>query len=288
MYYVYFLLAYLLSLLPMWLLYGLSDFAYILLFKLLAYRKKVVWSNLTYAFPEKSEEVRRQIMKRFYHSFCDQWVETLKLMSASQKYIKKRFSGNWTVFEQAVESGNGRVVVLLGHQFNWEWGNLTMPLCFSGRYAGIYLPLKSKAVDKLMLYIRRRTGALLIPAQDMRWGFKELANHKHILAFIADQTPASLKIADWHLFMNRQAPFLNGPEKVARIRQAAVVFVGLRKLKRGHYELFAEQICTNARNLPEGEVIKRYVDFLQNELRQQPANWMWSHRRWKKTPPAKL
>ncbi|HET8574430.1 MAG TPA: lysophospholipid acyltransferase family protein [Edaphocola sp.] len=285
MYYLLFFITFLLSLLPLWCLYGLSRLCYLILFHILAYRKKIVFDNLRFAFPRKDARELNGLMRAFYGSFCDQWVETLKLMSLSPKKIKQRFPGNWAVFEQAARSGNGKVVVMMGHQFNWEWGNLATPLNFSGQYAGIYLPVSNKAVNRLMLYIRKRTGALLIPANDLREGFLKLNPDKHILAFIADQSPGDFRRASWHLFMNRPAAFLRGPEKVARRQQAAVVFVGLRKLKRGHYEIRAEQICENAEALPNGELLKHYIAFLEKELHRQPANWMWSHRRWKRAPP---
>lgn len=240
------------------------------------------------SFPELKAAQVQTLIRQFQRSFCDQWVETLKLMSMPASQIQKRMQGNWEAFETAAAAGNGRVIALLGHQFNWELANLTTPLSFGGIYAGIYLPLKAKAFDRLILYIRKRTGALLIPANDLRSGFRQLENQKYILAFMADQTPASLKIADWHLFMHRPAPFFNGPEKVARRQQAAVVFVGLRKLSRGHYQVKVEQVCNNAKELPKGELIRQYVSFLENELKEQPANWMWTHRRWKRKPPENI
>lgn len=288
MYYIVFFLLYLISLLPLRLLYLLSDSCYFILFRLVRYRKEIVLQNLKFAYPDQSREFIHTTIQEFYHSFCDQWVETLKLLSMPLSEVQKRMKGNWDIFEQAVQKGNGKVVVLLGHQFNWEWGNLATPLNFSGRYAGIYLPLKSTTIDRLLLYIRKRSGALLIPANDLRSGFRELENKNHILAFIADQSPANLKVADWHLFMNRPAPFLNGPEKVARLQQAAIVWVGLRKIRRGYYQLQATLFCSNAKELAPGAITKSYVSFLENELKNSPPNWMWTHRRWKKTPPEGL
>lgn len=285
MYYLIFTLLYLVSLLPLRLLYLLSDCCFFLLYRVFGYRKKIVLQNLTSSFPEESEDFFKKTILQFYHSFCDQWVETLKLLSMPLSKINNRIVGNWEVFEQAIKEGNGKVVVMLGHQFNWEWGHLATPLNFHGDYAGIYLPVKSKPVNRLLLYIRKRTGAMLIPASNLRNGFRDMGDKSYVLAFIADQTPANLNVADWHLFMNRPAPFLNGPEKVARLQRAAVVWVGLRKINRGRYQLHAELYCKNAKELPPGEMIKSYVTFLENELKNQPANWMWTHRRWKKTAP---
>lgn len=285
MYYLLFFFCYLISLLPLKVLYLFSDFSFLVLFKIIGYRKEIVQTHFRIAFPEKSKTEIDTLTTTFYHSFCDQWIETLKLMSMPLSKLKKRMGGNWEIFDFAAEKGNGNVVVLLGHQFNWEWGNVAAPLYFSGRYAGIYLPVASKITNRLLQYIRERSGAVLIPANDLKNGFQKLKGQKHILAFIADQTPGSLKIADWYSFMNRPAPFFNGPEKVARRQHAAVVLVSLRKIHRGFYQLHGELLCTHPDELPSGAITKSYVAFLEKELRNQPPNWMWTHRRWKKTPP---
>lgn len=284
MYYLLLLFLYPLSLLPLGILYLLSDLVFFLLFIVSGYRKKIVWNNLVQAFPEKTDAELKAIQWRFYRSFCDQWVETLKLLSISLKALDKRVKGNWSVFEQAC-ADNHRVYALLGHQFNWEWGNVVTQLNFNARFAGIFLPQNSKAFDRLMLHIRRRSGAMLIPAKDMRPYFVQLKHQDHMIGFMADQTPGSMKIADWHSFMNRPAPFFNGPEKQARRAGAAIVFVSLRKIKRGYYALVAQKFCDNAAGMPEGSITREYVSFLEKELRAQPENWMWTHRRWKKTPP---
>src|SRR5699024_5301167 len=121
MYYLLFALAYLVSLLPVRLLYLLSDFCCWVLFTVLGYRKAIVSANIAHAYPDLTEKEREDIIQLFYHSFCDQWVETLKLMSLPLTKVKAGMEGNWEVFEEAAQAGNGKIVVLLGHQFNWEW-----------------------------------------------------------------------------------------------------------------------------------------------------------------------
>jgi KDO2-lipid IV(A) lauroyltransferase len=284
MYYLLLLILYPLSLLPLGILYLLSDVTFFLLFFVFGYRKKVVWANLTHAFPEKEAAELKMIMRRFYHSFCDQWIETLKLLSMPMSALNKRVKGNWSVFEETC-AAHQRVYALLGHQFNWEWGSVATQLNFNTQFAGIFLPQNSEAFNRLMLRIRRRSGAMLIPANDMRPSFVQLLRQDHMIGFMADQTPGSMKIADWYSFMNRPAPFFKGPEKQARRAGAAIVFVSLRKVKRGYYALLAQKICDNAAETPEGFITREYVSFLEKELHAQPENWMWTHRRWKKKPP---
>jgi len=282
MYYLLLLILYPISLFPLRVLYVLSDFAFWVLFRLFGYRRKIVLDSLQHAFPEKSHGERRIIMQRFYRSFCDQWVETVKLLSIPLASLDKRVKGNWEVFEQFAAKGKN-VYALLGHQFNWEWANVATQMNCSSRFAGIFLPQNARAVDRLLLRIRGRAGGMLIPANDMRPYFSELKSKKHIIGFMADQTPAVLRIADWYSFMNRPAPFFKGPEKQARRAQAAVVFVSIRKVKRGYYSVILHPVCDNAAVMPQGFITGAYVKHLEQELRVQPENWLWTHRRWKRS-----
>lgn len=284
MYYVLLLLLYPLSLLPLRLLYGLSELTNFVLFTLVGYRKKMVTEHLSLAFPEKSGEERRKIQKAFNRAFCDQWIETLKLLSISEQALKKRVPGNWEVAEQLL-TPDRPVYALLGHQFNWEWGSIVTQYQLSGRFAGIYLPQNNRAFDRLMLKIRRRSGAMLIPANDMRPAFRALRNMPHMTGFMADQTPANVNAARWYNFLNRPAPFTTGPEKQARLMAATVILVSIIKEHRGHYRVKFTLLCNDASQTAPGWITTEYVKHLQAELHQQPHNWLWTHRRWKRTIP---
>lgn len=285
MYYVLLLLLYPLSLLPLRVLYGLSELSNFLLFTLIGYRQNLVTAHLHQAYPEKSTAERKKIQKDFNRAFCDQWIETLKLLSISEKSLKRRFPGNWDLPETLL-SARRPVYALLGHQFNWEWGSVATQYRISGRFAGIYLPQNNRAFDRLMLKIRRRSGALLIPANDMRPAFRALRGTRHLTGFMADQTPANLNAARWYNFLNQPAPFTTGPEKQARLMKAAVVLVAVTRVRRGHYRIKFSLLCEDASATEPGWITAAYVKHLQVELQQQPHNWLWTHRRWKRRPPA--
>jgi KDO2-lipid IV(A) lauroyltransferase len=279
MYYLLLAFLYPLSLLPLRVLYWLSDFACFVLFTVAGYRKKIVWDNLKHAFPEKSDEELRQIAHAFYRSFLDQWIETLKLLSISEKELNKRITGNWEVFHQLQLAGKN-TYALLGHTFNWEWANVACQYNTKQQFAGVYMPLNNKAFDRLMQRIRTRSGAWLISMKG-RKGFAKLSNVQYIVGLIADQNPSNWNSIVWLQFMNREAPFFKGPDLLARKAQAAVVFAGIKKLKRGYYHINLQLLEDNAAMLPDGEVITQYVQFMEQQIKDQPENWMWTHRRWK-------
>ena len=280
MYYLILVLLYPVSLLPLPVLYLLSDGVYALLYHVLGYRKKVVYDNLRHAFPEKSDQELKSIRKKFYRNFCDQWTETLKLLSISRKELNHRFTGNWEVFQQLGAEGKNTYAIL-GHTFNWEWANVACQYNTPQQYACVYLPLSSSAFDRLMLKIRSRSGAWMVSMKALKGGLARLKDAQHILALAADQNPSEPDVAEWISFMNREAPFFRGPEQMARRAKAAVVFAGIRKLRRGYYRINLMRYCDDASQTSAGQVLNAYVSFVEQQLREQPDNWLWTHKRWK-------
>lgn len=279
MYYLLLFILYPLSLLPLRVLYLFSDAIYVLLYYVAGYRKPLVLDNLTKAFPEKTETEIKAICKQFYKNFCDQWIETLKLLSISEKELNRRMKGNWEVFHQLHSKGKN-TYALLGHTFNWEWANVVCQYNAPQQFAGIYMPVTNAAFDRLMQRIRTRSGAWLISMKAKR-GFQKLDGVQYIVGLIADQNPPVIKTASWHNFMNREAPFFNGPELLAKRAKAAVVFAGIRKIKRGYYEVQLIPYADDASTLQNGKLMQDYVLFMEEQIRNQPANWMWTHNRWK-------
>ncbi|MBW7912282.1 MAG: lysophospholipid acyltransferase family protein [Taibaiella sp.] len=267
------------SLLPLRILYLLSDGMYLLLYYVIGYRKQLVLDNLRHAFPLKTQEEIHTICKKFYRNFCDQWTETLKLLSISQHELNRRIRGNWEVFHQLHKEGLN-TYALLGHTFNWEWANVACQYNCKQQFAGVYMPQKSDAADKLLNKIRSRSGAWLISMKAKR-GFERLNNVHYIVGLIADQNPPAVKAATWYNFMHREAPFFNGPEVLAKRANAAVVFAGIKKIRRGYYEIVLTKYTDNAAALPKGEIMQAYVRFMEEQIKGQPENWMWTHNRWK-------
>jgi len=247
------------------------------------YRKTVVFTNISKSFPQKTSAEVSVIAKDFYKSFCDQIVETVKLMTMSSAQFAQRIPGNWD-FLNKYQQNNQSVYVVLGHRFNWEWANVAFSLNSPIIVAGLYLPLSNKVFDKLMLKIRSRFGATYIPVTHLLPGLKKLEGRNYVMGFLSDQTPSNLNLSIWYNFLHQATPFITGPEKAAKRAGAAVVYLAIKKLKRGHYEIVMEEICENAKDTPYGFVTKACTRRLQDEMQQQPENWLWSHRRWKRKP----
>lgn len=240
--------------------------------------------NLEAAFPEKTDAERKRIAKKFYHHFIDTFIETIKMLSCSEAFLRKRFSGNWQVVADIYEQGYS-CQIHLGHNFNWEWGNAAIAAAIPHKVAVVYMPIQSKTLDRLFLRLRTRAGSGLIPAtpsEAYRTGLRQLREHRYALILAADQSPGDPAKAYWLNFLNQPTGFVTGPEKSARLSKLPVFFTVISRLKRGHYH--AEQVLatTDPRSLKEGELTVMFARFLEDVIRKQPENWLWSHRRWKR------
>ncbi|MGH2644002.1 MAG: lysophospholipid acyltransferase family protein [Chitinophagaceae bacterium] len=280
MYYFYFIIFYLFSLLPLKVLYLLSDFAYFILYHIAGYRKEVVMKNLLQAFPEKLDEERKDIAKRFYRNLSDMMVEAIKMISISRKNIAKQFSVDLTLFDELEKTGRG-LQVHLGHYFNWEWANLFMKTKANLPFLVTYMPLSNKAADQLFLKIRSRFGSDMIPANDVQQAMKPWQNKPFINVLVADQNPGNPRRAYWFPFLNKMTAFYKGPELNARRRDMPVVYGEIKKLKRGKYHITFSLISGHPQQEKEGFITEKFVQLLEAGIKSQPENWVWSHRRWK-------
>ncbi|RYY97264.1 MAG: lipid A biosynthesis acyltransferase [Chitinophagaceae bacterium] len=280
MYYLLFGFLYLLSLLPMWLLYRVSDLAYLLVYYVIGYRKQVVMSNLAIAFPQKTEAERAAIAKKFYRNFTDTFIETIKFISAPRSWFDKHFSADFRKVHKIYREGRS-IQFHLGHNFNWELANLAVPMHLPGRLSGVYLTINSKPVDRLFRYIRGRFGTHLIPANRMREEMLRLRDKQYILGLIADQSPSVPHKAYWTPFFGRPTGFLKQPEAGARRGDLPVFFAHFTKPRRGYYVCHAELATDHPAALPEGALTKMYAQYLERVMTEHPELWLWSHRRWK-------
>lgn len=280
-YYIVYGLLYILSLLPLRILFVLSDGVYVLLYHVFGYRKSVVGKNLEIAFPNKTVKERKQIEKQFYKNFIDNFIETLKLLSGGVKFATKHFSADTSLMEQEYAKGK-KLQFYLGHNFNWELANIAVGPRTSYQMLSVYLPVKSKIFEKVMLRIRGSSGNVLIPATDMRNAMLPYRNNIYLLALIADQVPGDASQAYWLNFFGKPAPFMRGPDRGAVAGNFSVMFGHFIKIRRGYYKLNYELSTSEAGLLEKGELTRRYVKYLENVISEHPSMWLWSHRRWKR------
>jgi len=277
---------YMLSLLPFWVHYLLSDLLYLLAYKIIGYRKKVVRSNLATSFPEKTQEELLQIEKGFYHFLGDYLAESVKLISISKKNLKKRlvFKGQETV-ERCVNDGQS-CAVYLGHYCNWEWiTSLPLWVTPKAQCGQIYHPLENKVFDRVFLRLRQRMGAVCIPMQDTLRKILEYRQQGQpvVIGYISDQKPQWVNIHHWVDFLHHDTPVLTGTERIARKVKHAVFYLDVRRIRRGYYEAEFRLITREPQQMPEYRLTDVYYEMLEASIRRAPEFWLWSHKRWART-----
>jgi Kdo2-lipid IVA lauroyltransferase/acyltransferase len=280
MYYVVYSLLWLLSLLPLRVLHFISDCFYVLVFYILKYRKQVVLNNMKQAFPQKTDAEILQLAKKFYHSFIDSLIESIKLFSTGKPYLNKHVVMDTSVLDQ-LAAENKSCQMHACHQFNWEYLNLGLCYRMKQPLVAVYMPIKAKALNKIFYNLRTKYGTVMLPATDMKNRFTEWRNRIHVLTLVADQNPGNPANAYWFHFFNKATPFIKGPERYAREKACPVVLTYSRIVKRGYYSMHFELLTNDASQLPEGELTKLYVARITQLIQEQPYNWLWSHRRWK-------
>lgn len=280
MYYLVYSFFYLLSLVPWWIMYRISDGIYFLIYYVFGYRKEVVINNLLIAFPEKTEKERIRIAKDFYHQFVDTFLETIKLISISEKELNKRFVCNYEVMNDLFDSGKN-VQLHAGHFFNWEFWNLAYSANSLYPLIGVYIPLSNKVMDKIIFKMRSRFGTILIAGDKFRTQFHNHINKRYALALGADQNPGNPQASYWLWFFGRLTPFITGPERGSFSANPAIVFSTFYPIKRGYYRSELKLITIEPNTLQKGELTKLYRDFLEEQIKLRPSNYLWSHRRWK-------
>jgi KDO2-lipid IV(A) lauroyltransferase len=280
MYYIVYGLLYSFSLLPLPVLYLFSDFAFFIMYRVQKYRLDVVMGNLAIAFPEKTIEERKKIAKDFYLNFTDTFIETIKMISISKKQLLKRSNCDVDLINELIEKGEN-IHIMAGHQFNWEFANLVYAMNVKAPFVGIYTPVSNPVMERIFFRMRSRYGTIMISAKDFSNKMHAVFSKQYILALAADQNPGVPARAFWLEFFGRPAPFASGPGKGAVKHNTAVVFVGFEKVKRGKYHFKATLLTEDGGRHTAEELTLMYKNVLEETIRQDPSNYLWSHRRWR-------
>lgn len=236
--------------------------------------------NLLIAFPEKTEKERKAIAKKFYHNLIDMFIETIKMLSVSNRVLEKRFCANWEVVNTLHSTGKS-VQFHVGHNFNWEWGNTVLAKKTVFKLLAVYMPFTNKIIERLFYKLRTRNGAIFLRATNMKEDFVEHNNTQYVLGLVADQNPGHPGNAWWINFFGRPTPFVKGPAKGAVANDTAVVFAFVHKPRRGYYEAVFTLATEKAGSLTEQELTQKFVLYLEDVIKQYPEMWLWTHRRWK-------
>ncbi|RZT95561.1 KDO2-lipid IV(A) lauroyltransferase [Ancylomarina subtilis] len=279
---LYYLIIKPLSLLPLRLLYLISNLLFLVCYYLLSYRKSIVVSNLKASFPEKNKTEIKQITRKFYHFFCDFIVESLKCFSISEKQALDRCKITNPEILDNLYRNNKSIVLASGHYNNWEMAAACLNLSLKHQAAALYKPLSNKFFNKKFIESRSKFGIELIPKKEGKDYLKNNTDRNLIIGFGCDQCPKKSKNnLFWTRFLNQDTAIMFGTEKYAIEFNYAVIFMNMTRVKRGYYEIDLQIIEENPCSTSYGEISKKHTQLLEEQIRRDPAYWLWTHKRWK-------
>ncbi|RLD57678.1 MAG: lauroyl acyltransferase [Bacteroidetes bacterium] len=266
---------------PFFLLYLISDLLGFVLYRIVGYRKEVVYENLRKSFPDLSEGKIKRLVRLSYRNLSDVMVETLKGFSLTKRNVLKRHRFiNPEIVDPFIKNGQS-FIVTASHYNNWEWGGLSIPLQIDCDVAVFYKPLSSKRMDSVIKKNRQRTGIEMVSFFKTAATFKKYKDRPTAYFLVADQSPSNARKSYWIDFFGRETAFLHGPELYAKSYNLPVLYADMKRVKRGYYEIELSVLVDNPSGLEEGEITKRFAAKLEDVVRKQPENWLWSHKRWK-------
>lgn len=277
---------YALSILPMPVLYVMSDFVFLIVYHIIRYRRDVVYSNLKRSFQDKSDQEIKSIEKKFYKYFFDLMFETIKILTIAPKKVGKRFRiKNLDLIEKCYDN-NKHIILYAAHQGNWEWLSF-LSLYIPHQGITIYKPLSNTYFDELMRTVRERFGAICV---EKNKSYKTVLENIHrgqlsMFALIGDQSPARTGSKYWTSFMNQKTAFVMGAERIVAKTNQVALFPAFKRVKRGLYELEFKIINTPEVN-DNCHLIDNYSSLLEETIKDSPELWLWSHKRWKLTKTA--
>ena len=275
---------YLVSLLPFWFLYLISDVLFFVLYYITGYRRKVVQENLRNSFPEKSEEERRLIEKKYFKYLADLVMETIKLISISAKEAQRRmYTANLDLMEHYFSQGKS-IIAVTAHYGNWEMAAVSFGFQTDERRVIVYKPLSNAIFNDFFNKTRSRFGTVMI---SMKQSLRNMIEHRKELSFIvlaSDQTPTRGDATYFTTFLNQPTAVFLGGEKLTKVLDAVVVFYRIDLVKRGYYRATLVPIAEDPKQTEPYEITDMHVKYLESMIREKPENWLWSHRRWKVKP----
>lgn len=274
------------SLLPFPLLYGVSNFLYLVLYKLIGYRKKVVLGNIQRSFPEKSAKEHMEICNKFYSHFCDLVLESLKTFTITEKQVLKRVKfKNPDVINKYFDQKRS-VIIAGGHIANWEIFAVAVDSLIKHKALGIYKPLSNKYFDEKMRKTRSKYGLYMVSTKKVKQVFEEEKNNLTATIFAIDQSPSNPNNCHWMTFLNQDTGVLWGTERFAKEYDQPVLYGRINKEKRGHYSFEFFETFEHPKETKTGEITEMVTRLLEKDIIKTPEFWLWTHRRWKHKRPA--
>jgi Kdo2-lipid IVA lauroyltransferase/acyltransferase len=274
-----------LSRLPWWVLYGLSSLIYFLAYYVVRHRQHVIREQLAKVYPNLTDAERDLIHRQFLKNFCDVLVEVLKSVTMSAEDMCARVHVlNLEVARRFLDAGQS-VMFVTSHLCNWEWLLHGVVLQLGYPMDAGYKPLHDQWAERLMLKVRSRFGARLVPAKEL---LADIIKRRYIvraIAMNADQAPVSTDKRHWTVFLGQDSAFYIGAEQISRATRLPVIYACMRRVGRSRYEVELKLLWDGKETVAPSQITEKYARACELDVLRSPADWLWSYRRWRLKKP---
>ena len=271
------------SVLPMRILFIISDVIYVIIYYIIGYRKKIVRQNLKLCFPEKSDKELLDLEKKSFQHFIDVFMELIKSFTITEKEMSKRLSITNPELLDSYYDQNKSVIFLSGHYANWEWVSFIVERSLKYNMSVVYKQLSNPYFDKIIKKTRIKFGVKFVPTKEFYPEIlTNLKNNKiQAYGFLADQNPRWEKIKYWSNFMGVEVPIIVGPETIARKLDLPVFYFQTERIKRGVYQSTFILLEEEPKKAPLYQLTNKYMGELEKQIRKAPEFYFWTHRRFR-------
>jgi KDO2-lipid IV(A) lauroyltransferase len=275
----------LLSRLPWAALYAFAAFLYFLAYYVVRHRDHVIREQLEKVFPSMSAAEREALHKQFLRNFCDVSVELLKSVSMTEEDMRRRMRVvNGELARQYLDAGQS-IMFMTSHLGNWEWLLHGVTLQIGYPVDAAYKPLHDAWAERLMLKLRSRFGARLVPAKELLADFFRRRGVIRAVGMNADQAPMSTDQRYWTTFLGQDTAFYVGAEQIARAMRLPILYAHVRRVRRSYYEVEFLPLWDGREAIDANQVTERYARACEAAVLKSPADWLWSYRRWRLKKP---
>ena len=281
-YYLFYPLLYLISILPDWAFYQISNLAYLIVYQLFGYRKTLVQKNLSLAFPDMRESKKKKIEKEFYKHFCDVLLESIRPLGQSVKWVHKRITYSNSNLIEELQKNHKLMILLAGHYSAWEL-TPTISQFSSWPVYPLYTPIRNHAIANIVDEIRTKLGSDLVSRYEFA---KHITSRQKdhlggLYIFINDQSPRSKDRGLMTPFLNQLVPVHNGAERISRMMDIPIIYMAISRKKRGFYKADFKLITHGPNQIPKDQITKIFVEFLEQQIHADPTQYLWTHNRFK-------
>ncbi|MAQ31857.1 MAG: hypothetical protein CMD26_03885 [Flavobacteriales bacterium] len=264
-----------LSKIPLVLLYAIARILTLINPIFIKYRIQLINKNLTNSFPKLEKHEISKLKDQFYIFFFNVMAEVIKSRSLKEKEILNRVKiKNINLIKNNIHNQKPTILIT-SHYNNWEWHFLRLSLIKNINLTAVYKPLSNEYINKVLLKIRGRFGAILIPLKKWKYFIMKNKNKPYVFMFINDQVPVEVVNGKRINFLNQSTLFDNGAEKTAQILNADVIYSEMQLIKKGHYIITLKKLNST-------RITEKYAKLLETTIQKQPQKWLWSHNRWKR------